>query len=81
MEARLAFAGSGQVAEALDLGREAERRADAIDDIGRKVAAMTMRAGAQNFYGTPLEAVAIGEDVVHLAEKLGQSRLAQSRAI
>ncbi|WFU25786.1 adenylate/guanylate cyclase domain-containing protein [Bradyrhizobium sp. CB1717] len=68
MEARLAFAGSGRVAEALDLGGEAERRADAINDIGRKVAAMTMRAGAQNFYGTPVEAVAIGEDVVHLAE-------------
>jgi class 3 adenylate cyclase/tetratricopeptide (TPR) repeat protein len=71
MEARLAFAGSGRVAEALDLGREAERRAEAINDIGRKVAAMTMRAGAQNFYGTPAEAVAIGEDVVHLAESSG----------
>ncbi|WP_448045744.1 ATP-binding protein [Bradyrhizobium liaoningense] len=71
MEARLAFAGSGRVAEALDLGSEAERRADAINDIGRKVAAMTMRAGAQNFYGTPVEAVAIGEDVVHLAESSG----------
>ncbi|AJA65945.1 MULTISPECIES: ATP-binding protein [Bradyrhizobium] len=71
MEARLAFAGSARVAEALDLGREAERRADAINDIGRKVAAMTMRAGAQNFYGTPVEAVAIGEDVVHLAETSG----------
>lgn len=71
MEARLAFAGSGRVAEALDLGREAERRADAINDIGRKVAAMTMRAGAQNFYGTPVEAVVIGEDVVHLAENSG----------
>ncbi|WP_453955120.1 ATP-binding protein [Bradyrhizobium sp. USDA 377] len=71
MEARLAFAGSGRVAEALDLGSEAERRADAINDIGRKVAAMTMRAGAQNFYGTPVEAVAIGKDVVHLAESSG----------
>ncbi|MCK1628114.1 AAA family ATPase [Bradyrhizobium sp. 147] len=71
MEARLAFAGSGRVAEALDLGREAERRADAINDIERKVAAMTMRAGAQNFYGAPVEAVAIGEDVVDLAESSG----------
>ncbi|SCB23089.1 AAA ATPase domain-containing protein [Bradyrhizobium shewense] len=71
MEARLAFAGSGRVAEALDLGREAERRADAIDDIGRKIAAMTVRAGAQNFYGTPVEAVAIGEEVVRLAESSG----------
>ncbi|OKO86726.1 ATPase [Bradyrhizobium sp. NAS80.1] len=71
MEARLAFAGSGRVAEAFDLGREAERRADAINDIGRKVAAMTMRAGAQNFYGTPAEAVSIGQEVVHLAETSG----------
>ena len=71
MEARLAYAGSGRVAEALDLGREAERRADAIGDIGRKVAAMTMRAGAQNFYGTPVEAVVIGENVVRLAESSG----------
>ena len=71
MEARLAFAGSGRVAEALDLSSEAERRATAINDIGRKIAAMTMRAGAQNFYGTPVEAVAIGEDVVHLAESSG----------
>ncbi|MBR1178561.1 AAA family ATPase [Bradyrhizobium sp. KB893862 SZCCT0404] len=71
MEARLAFSGSGRVAEAMDLGSEAERRADAINDIGRKIAAMTVRAGAQNFYGTPLEAVAIGEDVVHLAESSG----------
>lgn len=71
MEARLAYTGSGRVAEALDLGREAERRADGIGDIGRKVAAMTMRAGAQNFYGTPVEAVVIGEEVVRLADSSG----------
>lgn len=71
MEARMAFMWSGSVARALDLGNEAERRADAIDDLGRKVAAMTVRAGAQNFYGTPVEAVAIGEAVVKLAEEWG----------
>lgn len=71
MEARLAFAGSGRVAEALELGKDAERRAHAIGDIGRKVAAMTVRAGAQNFYGTPVEAVAIGEEVVRLAGEWG----------
>ncbi len=49
MEARAAFIASGQVTEWVDLGKEAERRAGAIDDIGRKVAAMTVRAGAQNF--------------------------------
>ncbi|MBR0970079.1 ATP-binding protein [Bradyrhizobium japonicum] len=68
MEARAAFIASGQIAEWLDLGKEAERRADAIDDIGRKVAAMTVRAGAQNFYGAPVEAVAVNEEVVRLAE-------------
>ena len=71
MEARSAFIPSGQVAEWLDLGKEAERRADAIDDIGRKVAAMTVRAGAQNFYGAPVEAVAVNEEVVRLAEGWG----------
>ena len=71
MEARAAFIASGQVAEWLDLGKEAERRAGAIDDIGRKVAAMTVRAGAQNFYGAPVEAVAVSEEVVRLAEEWG----------
>lgn len=71
MEARLAFAGSGRVADALELGTDAERRADGIGDIGRKVAAMTVRAGAQNFYGAPSEAVAVGEEVVRLAEEWG----------
>jgi class 3 adenylate cyclase/tetratricopeptide (TPR) repeat protein len=71
IEARMAYMGSGKVAEWLDLGQEAERRANAIDDIGRKVAAMTVRSAAQNFYDTPVEAVATGEKVVALAEGWG----------
>jgi class 3 adenylate cyclase/tetratricopeptide (TPR) repeat protein len=71
MEARMAFMWSGSVARALDLGHEAERRADAINDLGRKVAAMTVSASAQNFYGTPVEAVEIGEAVVGLADEWG----------
>jgi tetratricopeptide (TPR) repeat protein len=71
MEARAAFIASGQVGEWLDLGEEAERRADGIGDIGRKVAAMTVRAGAQNFYGAPVEAIAISEEVVRLAKEWG----------
>lgn len=71
MEARAAFIASGQISEWLDLGKEAERRADAIDDLGRKVAAMTVRSGAQNFYGAPAEAVAIGEEVVRFAVEWG----------
>lgn len=71
IEARMAFMGFGKVAEWLDLGKEAERRATAIDDIGRKVAAMTVRSAAQNFYGAPVEAIATGEEVVRLAEEWG----------
>lgn len=71
IEARMAFMGSGRVSEWLDLGKEAERRSDSIDDIGRKVAAMTVRSAAQNFYGTPIDAIATGEQVVHLAEEWG----------
>lgn len=71
MEARMAFIWSGRVAEWIDLGKEADQRASQIDDIGRKVAAMTVMAGGQNFYGTPTEAVILGEEVVGLAEESG----------
>ncbi|GKQ52681.1 AAA family ATPase [Bradyrhizobium sp. Ce-3] len=71
IEARMAFMGSGRVSEWLDLGKEAERRSDSIGDIGRKVAAMTIRSAAQNFYGAAVDAVATGEQVVHLAEEWG----------
>jgi class 3 adenylate cyclase/tetratricopeptide (TPR) repeat protein len=71
IEARMAFMGSGRVAEWLELGQEAERRASTIEDIGRKVAAMTVRSAAQNFYGAPVEAVDTGELAVRLAEEWG----------
>ncbi|WP_298886520.1 adenylate/guanylate cyclase domain-containing protein [uncultured Bradyrhizobium sp.] len=71
MEARMAFIWSGRVAEWIDLGKEADQRASQIDDVGRKVAAMTVMAGGQNFYGTPAEAVILGEEVVGLAEQSG----------
>jgi class 3 adenylate cyclase/tetratricopeptide (TPR) repeat protein len=71
IEARMAFMGSGRVSEWLELGKQAERRANTIDDIGRKVAAMTVRSAAQNFYSTPPEAIATGEEVVRLAEEWG----------
>ncbi|MCK1732540.1 AAA family ATPase [Bradyrhizobium sp. 138] len=71
IEARAAFIASGQIAEWLNLGKEAERRADAINDIGRKVAALTVMAAAQNFYGTPVEAVIVGEEVLRLAREWG----------
>jgi class 3 adenylate cyclase/tetratricopeptide (TPR) repeat protein len=71
MEARMAFIWSGRVAEWIDLGKEADQRASQIDDVGRKVAAMTVMAGGQNFYGTPTEAVILGEEVVGLAGESG----------
>jgi predicted ATPase/class 3 adenylate cyclase len=71
IEARIAFMGTGRVAEWLDLGKEAERRASTIDDIGRKVAALAVRSAAQNFYSTPVEAIATGEQAVRLAEEWG----------
>jgi tetratricopeptide (TPR) repeat protein len=74
-EARLAFMGFGRIADWFELGKEAERRANAIDDLGRKVAAMAVRAAAQNFHGTPIEAIETGEQVVELAEKWGDRGL------
>ncbi|MGY4457362.1 ATP-binding protein [Bradyrhizobium sp. LB13.1] len=71
MEARMAFIWSGRVAEWVDLGKEADQRASEIDDVGRRVAAKTVMAGGQNFYGTPTEAVTLGEEVVGLAEESG----------
>jgi class 3 adenylate cyclase/tetratricopeptide (TPR) repeat protein len=73
-EARLAFASFGRIAEWFDLGKEAERRANAIGDVGRKVATMTIRAAAENFYSTPVEAIETGEQAVALAEQSGDRR-------
>jgi len=71
IEARMAFSGFGQVDRWLELAREAERRADAIGDARRKVAAMAMRSAALNFCGPALEAIAAGEEVIRHAERLG----------
>lgn len=71
IEARMAFSGFGQTDRWLQLGKEAEQRADAIGDAERKVTAMAVRSAALNFYGAPLEAIAAGEEVVRHAERLG----------
>jgi len=71
IEARIAFMGFGRIDRWLDLGREAEQRADRIGDSDRKVAAMTVRAAALNFHGTPLEAIEAGKEVVNQAERSG----------
>ena len=71
IEARMAFSGFGQVDRWLELGREAERRANAIGDAKRTTVAMAVRAAALNLYGAPLEAIAAGEEVLRQAERLG----------
>jgi class 3 adenylate cyclase/tetratricopeptide (TPR) repeat protein len=71
IEARHAFMGSGRIDRWLNLATEAGQRADLIGDAERKIAAMTVRSGALNFYGTPREAVAAGEEVVGEAERSG----------
>src|SRR5437667_12553429 len=68
IEARIAFASVGKVADWFDLGKEAERRAGEINDIGRKVAAMTVSDAAHNFYSSPVEDIATGDHVVDIAE-------------
>ena len=71
IEARMAFSGFGQVDRWLELGREAERRADAIGDAKRRIVAMAVRAAALNLYGAPVEAIAAGEEVIRQADRLG----------
>jgi len=70
IESRIAFSRFGRVDRWLELAKEAEERADAIGDTPRKVAAMAVRAAALNFYGTPLEAIAAGQQVMRQAEEL-----------
>jgi class 3 adenylate cyclase/tetratricopeptide (TPR) repeat protein len=70
IESRTVFAGHGHVERWMDLARQAEVRARAIGDGPRVVAAMAVRAGAFNFYGTPLQAVAEGEEVLRQARAL-----------
>jgi class 3 adenylate cyclase/tetratricopeptide (TPR) repeat protein len=71
LEARMAYSGFGRTVRWLELGKEAEQRAEAIGDSERKIRAMVVRGGALNFCGAPLEAIATGEQLVHLTEQLG----------
>ncbi|MGB8843921.1 MAG: hypothetical protein WCC64_22960, partial [Aliidongia sp.] len=70
VESRLAFPRLGRLDRWLELAKEAEQRAITIDDRARRVAAMAVRAAALNFYGTPLEAITVGEQVLRHAEEL-----------
>ena len=69
-ESRLAYASLGQIEKWFAIGRDGEARAEKIGDEGRRLASITIRAAALNFYGTPYEAMTAGEEAVALAERL-----------
>src|SRR5207245_578481 len=70
IEARLAFVSLGSIEEWFALGRDGESRAQTIGDEERRLASIVIRAAALNFYGTPYEALSIGEEAVALAKRL-----------
>lgn len=70
IEARLVFAPLGSIEQWFGLCREAESRSETIGDEARRVASMAIRAAAMNFYGTPYEAISLGEEAVALANRL-----------
>ncbi len=70
IEARMTFSPFGRTAEWLELCRDAEARSEEIGDEGRRLASITIRTGALNFYATPFEAITAGEEAVALANTL-----------
>ncbi len=73
IEARLAFASLGNIEQWFALCRDAEARSERIADENRRLASMAVRAASMNFYGTPYEAIALGEETVALANKLNNA--------
>ena len=69
-ESRLAYNAVGNIEQWLAIGRDGEARAEKIGDEGRRLASITIRAAALNFYGTPCEATTAGEEAVALADRL-----------
>ena len=69
IEARVAFAALGNIERWFELCRDAEARSEEIQDEERRLASIAMRAAALNFYGTPYEAIAAGEEAVSLAHE------------
>lgn len=69
-ESRLAYMSVGNIEQWLAIGRDGEARAEKIGDEGRRLASITIRAAALNFYGTPYEATTAGEKAVALADRL-----------
>jgi class 3 adenylate cyclase/tetratricopeptide (TPR) repeat protein len=73
IEARMAFSPFGKTADWLELCRDAEERSNNIGDQSRRLASVAVRAAALNFYGTPYEAVAAGEEAVAMANRLANA--------
>jgi class 3 adenylate cyclase/tetratricopeptide (TPR) repeat protein len=73
IEARLAFVSFGSIEQWFGLGRDGEARSEKIGDEPRRLASITIRAAALNFYGTPYEAMTTGEEAVALAERLADA--------
>jgi class 3 adenylate cyclase/tetratricopeptide (TPR) repeat protein len=73
IEARMAFSPFGRTAEWLELCHDAEARSEKIGDEPRRLASIAVRAAALNFYGTPYEAITVGEEAVALAERLADA--------
>jgi class 3 adenylate cyclase/tetratricopeptide (TPR) repeat protein len=69
IEARLAFASLGSIEQWFAFCRDAEARSERIGDEGRRLASISIRAAATNFYGMPYEAISLGEEAVALAQK------------
>jgi class 3 adenylate cyclase/tetratricopeptide (TPR) repeat protein len=69
-EARLAYVSLGNIEQWFAIGRDGEARAEKIGDEVRRLASITIRAAALNFYGTPYEATTAGEEAVVLADRL-----------
>jgi class 3 adenylate cyclase/tetratricopeptide (TPR) repeat protein len=70
IESRVALGPFGKIQEWFGLCRDAEMRSEKIHDEGRRLASIAMRAAALNFYGTPYEGIAAGEEASALANKL-----------
>jgi tetratricopeptide (TPR) repeat protein len=70
IESRLVFGPFGKIKEWFGLGREAEIRSDKIQDEKRRLASIATRAAALNFYGTPYEGLAAGQEAFELADRL-----------
>jgi len=70
IESRVVFGPFGKMEEWFGLCREAEQRSEKMQDEGRRLASIAMRAAALNFYGTPYEGIAAGEEALALVNQL-----------